>query len=267
MRETGSSEWSKLWGRGGFPRSYLAASEEDSAAWREGFIRTFLERDLPALGIRVPAPAMRRFWTMLAHWHGQTWNGSDLARSMGLSDKTIRNYLDILTESYMLRQLQPWHENLKKRQVKSPKIYLRDTGILHHLLGVPDTHALHGHPKVGASWEGFALEQVLRILDCHAPYFWATQSGAELDLMVLHNGQRLGFEFKFSESPKITRSMRIAIHDLHLDQLRIVFPGGDEITLDDKLTACGIESLPEILQELTPPQTATPAQSARPAGA
>ncbi|MBE3088195.1 MAG: ATP-binding protein, partial [Chloroflexi bacterium] len=163
LQEAGARRWERLWVRGGFPRSFLARSESDSLAWREGFIRTFLERDIPQLGIGVAPAAMRRFWTMLAHSHGQTWNGSELARSMGLSDKTVRSYLDVLTGSFMVRQLQPWHENIGKRQVKAPKVYLRDTGVLHSLIGVTDRHTLFGHPRVGASWEGFALEQVLAV--------------------------------------------------------------------------------------------------------
>lgn len=166
--------WQSHWLRGGYPRSFLAASEEDSLAWREGFIRTFLERDLPQLGINIPAPAMRRFWSMLAHYHGQTWNASELSRAMGLSDKTVRSYLDILSGAFMVRQLQPWFENTGKRQVRAPKIYLRDSGLLHSLLNLPDLHTLLGHPKVGASWEGYAIEQALSILRPNEAYFWAT---------------------------------------------------------------------------------------------
>ena len=183
LAETGAETWETLWLRGGFPRSFLANSEEDSLAWREGFIRTFLERDIPQLGINIPAVTMRRFWTMLAHYHGQTWNAAEIGRSMGLSDKTVRSYLDILTGTFMIRQLQPWFENLGKRQVKSPKIYFRDTGLLHSLLDIPDRHILLGHPKVGASWEGFAIEQALQILHPNAAYFWGTHAGAEIDLV------------------------------------------------------------------------------------
>ena len=183
LSETGADTWEPLWLRGGFPRSFLANSETDSLAWREGFIRTFLERDIPQLGINIPAITMRRFWTMLAHYHGQTWNAAEIGRSMGLSDKTVRSYLDILTGAFMIRQLQPWFENLGKRQVKSPKIYFRDSGLLHSLLEVPDKHSLLGHPKVGASWEGFALEQALQILHPNTAYFWGTHAGAELDLV------------------------------------------------------------------------------------
>ena len=232
LSETGGNAWEPLWLRGGFPRSFLAASEDDSRAWREGFIRTFLERDIPQLGINIPAVAMRRFWTMLAHYHGQTWNAAELGRSMGLSDKTVRSYLDILTGTFMIRQLQPWFENLGKRQVKSPKIYFRDTGLLHSLLDIPDKHSLLGHPKVGASWEGFALEQALQILHPNAVYFWGTHAGAELDLVFQFQGKRYGMEIKFNEAPSLTPSMRIATSELALDHLWIVYPGSEIISRD-----------------------------------
>ena len=225
LSEVKADKVNQLWVRGGFPRSYLAKNGKDSVAWREGFIRTFLERDIPALGITTPAPAMRRFWSMLAHVHGQTWNGSELSRSMGQSDKTVRGYLDILTGTFMIRQLQPWYENLKKRQVKSPKIYLRDSGILHSLLNIADYSQLSGHPRLGASWEGFALEQVLNVLNTTDVYFWATHSGAELDLLFFAGGKRFGVEFKFSDAPKVSRSMHMAINDLSLEHLWVVFPG------------------------------------------
>jgi predicted AAA+ superfamily ATPase len=246
LAEVGAERWPELWQRGGFPPSFLADSEADSAAWREGFIRTFLERDLPQAGLRLPAPAMRRFWTMLAHSHGQRWNASEIARSMALSDKTVRSYLDTLTQTYMVRQLQPWFENVGKRQVKSPKIYLRDTGVLHALLGLGDATELSAHPKVGASWEGFALEQVLRHSGPGGGYFWATQSGAELDLLLLRGARREGYEFKFSEAPRPTRSMRIAMEDLRLDKLRIVCPGRALVDLGGGVEVCGIERLSEI---------------------
>ncbi|MCI0408590.1 MAG: ATP-binding protein, partial [Acidobacteria bacterium] len=176
LGETGAESLEKLWIRGAFPRSFLARSVRDSLAWRESFLRTFLERDVPQLGITIPAPAMRRFWTMLAHNHGQTWNASKLARSMGLSDKTVRSYLDVLTGTFLVRQLQPWHTNVGKRQVKAPKVYLRDSGVLHRLLGVDDRDDLLGHPQAGASWEGFALEQTLAVLRPAEVYFWSTHS-------------------------------------------------------------------------------------------
>lgn len=236
LRETGADAWQTLWLRGGFPRSFLADSEEDSLAWREGFIRTFLERDIPQLGITIPSAAMRRFWTMLAHYHGRTWNASELARSMGLSDKTVRFYLDILTGTFMVRQLQPWYENLGKRQVKAPKIYLRDSGLLHGLLSLPDLHSLSGHPQVGASWEGFALEQVLRAVNPPEAFFWATHSGAEIDLFFLSRGRRYAVEVKFNEAPHVTRSMRVALQDLNLDHLWIVYPGQHPYPAHEKIT-------------------------------
>lgn len=225
LSETGAHQWIRLWVRGGFPRAFLADSTDDSLAWREGFVRTFLERDIPQLGIGIPAVAMRRFWTMLAHYHGQRWNASELARSMGMSDKTVRTYLDILTGTFMVRQLQPWHENLGKRQVKAPKVYLRDSGLLHRLLGVDDHHGLLAHPRLGASWEGFALEQILRAFDPAEPFFWAAYSGAEIDLLFARGGLRCGFEIKFNEAPSIRRSLYTVIDDLKLDRIWVVYPG------------------------------------------
>jgi len=247
LTELGQGAWQSLWVRGGFPRSYLAESEEDSVAWREGFIRTFLQRDIPELGIRIAAAAMRRFWTMLAHYHGQVWNASKIAGALGLSDKTVRSYLDLLTETYMLRQLQPWHENLHKRQVKSPKVYFRDTGLLHSLLGLQDFHAVIGHPQVGASWEGFALEQILRIIRPAEAYFWATYSGAELDLFFVANGRRYGVECKFSEAPQPTKSMIAAIDSLRLDKLLIVYPGDKVWPVNERITVCPIHKVQESL--------------------
>ena len=236
LRETGADAWERLWLRGGFPRSFLAASDEDSLAWREGFIRTFLERDIPQLGITIPAAAMRRFWTMLAHYHGQTWNASELARAMGLSDKTVRSYLDILTGTFMVRQLQPWYENIGKRQVKAPKIYLRDSGVLHSLLSLPNLHVLTGHPRVGASWEGFALEQFLQIVKPSEAFFWATHNGAEIDLFFLSQGRRFAVEVKFNEAPRITRSMHSALDNLHLDHLWIIYPGSHAYPVHEQIT-------------------------------
>ena len=234
--EVGVGNKNILWLRGGFPRAYLADSLDDSLAWREGFIRTFLERDIPQLGINIPALAMRRFWTMLAHYHGQTWNASELARSMGLSDKTVRSYLDILTGTFMVRQLQPWFENLSKRQVKSPKVYFRDSGLLHSLLGITDETSLLGHPKSGASWEGFAIEQVLQAVRPAQAYFWSTYSGPELDLMFFQDGKRYGVEVKFNEAPNVTDSMRTAVKDLSLEHLWIVYPGKDEYPVEKNIT-------------------------------
>jgi len=246
LQETGAGAWKGLWLRGGFPRSYLAGSAADSEAWREGFLKTFLERDIPQLGISIPAAAMRRFWTMLSHYHGQNWNASELARSMGLSDKTVRSYLDILSGTYMVRQLQPWHENIGKRQVKAPKIYLRDSGILHALMSVGDDMALQAHPRVGASWEGFALEMTLRMLQPGEAYFWRTHSGAELDLLVNLRGRRFGFEFKYSEAPRITCSAHTAVSDLQLDHAWVVYPGEYSFPIDGKITAMPLAKIPEL---------------------
>lgn len=250
LAETGVDSWEALWLRGGFPRSFLAHSDEDSLAWREDFIRTFLERDIPQLGINIPAVAMRRFWTMLAHYHGQTWNAAEISRSMGLSDKTVRSYLDILTGTFMIRQLQPWFENPGKRQVKSPKIYFRDTGLLHSLLDIPDAHSLLGHPKVGASWEGFAIEQALEILSLNSVYFWGTHAGAEIDLIFQHKGKRYGMEVKFNEAPTLTPSMRIASSDLSLDHLWIIYPGNEIYPVANNITALPLKNLESLHEQL-----------------
>jgi len=254
LLETASSAGQQLWLRGGFPRSFLAKNEADSLAWREGFIRTFLERDLPQLGINIQVTAMRRFWTMLAHTHGQIWNGSALGRSLSLSDKTVRHYLDILTSAYMLRQLQPWHANLKKRQVKSPKIYFRDTGLLHSLLGLETYHQLLGHPALGSSWEGFALEQVMRIVRPKDAYFWATHSGAEVDLFFVAGGRNYAIEFKFSEAPKMTRSMLSALESLELDYLWVIYPGGQSYPIHERigvspLNEAGLSAISEKIEK------------------
>lgn len=246
LSETGGDAWQTLWVRGGFPRSYLAAVDADSVAWREGFIRTFLERDIPELGFALPSVAMRRFWTMLAHYHGQTWNASELSRSLGLSDKTVRSYLDILTGTYMIRQLQPWAANLAKRQVKSPKVYLRDSGILHSLLSLPDWQALLGHPKVGASWEGFAIEQIIRLLRLPEAYFWATHSGAEVDLLFFQRGKAYGMEVKFTETPGISRSMRTAVEELNLAHLWIIYPGRHSYPVAEKITVWPLQRVAEL---------------------
>lgn len=246
LSETGADTWRQLWVRGGFPRSFLAESEEDSLAWREGFIRTFLERDIPQLGISIPAAAMRRFWTMLAHYHGQTWNAAELARSMGFSDKTVRSYLDILTSTFMVRQLQPWYENISKRQVKAPKVYFRDTGLLHSLLDIRDQHTLLGNPKVGASWEGFALEQILQALRPSQAYYWATYGGAELDLVFLHSGKRYGVEVKFNEAPRLMPSMRTALQTLDLEHLWVLYPGQHEYLVSERITVWPLARVTEL---------------------
>lgn len=249
--EVGVEHAAELWLRGGFPRSYLASSLEDSVAWRESFIRTFLERDLPQLGIRLPAVTLRRFWTMMAHYHGEVWSASEVARSFGVTDKTVRGYLDVLTGAFMIRQLAPWFENIGKRQVKAPKLYLRDSGLLHSLLGLGDRHQVLGHPKSGASWEGFALEQVLRRTGVTECYFWATHGGAELDLLLFSGGRRIGVEFKLSDAPKATKSMHTAMEDLGLDHLWVVYPGKHSYPLAPGITAVPLTEIPgkESLQE------------------
>ena len=243
LAEAGTSAWRTLWLRGGLPRSCLAASDADSMAWRDGFVRTFLERDIPQLGITIPAAAMRRFWTMLAHWHGRTWNASELGRSVAVSDKTVRGYLDLLTGTYMVRQLQPWFANVAKRQVKAPKVYLRDTGLLHALLGLPDAGALLGHPGVGPSWEGFVIEQVLAALGRPDAWFWAAHGGGELDLLVIERGRRIGFEVKFSEAPKLTRTTRTVAETLALDHLFVVCPTRAAYPVDDRITVLPVEDV------------------------
>ncbi|MGH8621673.1 MAG: ATP-binding protein [Burkholderiales bacterium] len=243
LDEIGAKAWRTLWSRGGFPRSYLATSEAESRLWRESFIRLFLERDLPQLGIAAAAAAMRRFWTMLAHYHGQKWNAAEPARSLGVNESTIRRYLDWLTQTFMVRQLLPWHENLGKRQVKAPRIYFRDTGLLHELLGIRDADELLIHPKSGASWEGFALEQMLRIATPDEAYFWATHAGAELDLLILKDGRRVGVEFKRMDAPRLAPSMRAAMKDLRLEVLYVVYPGSRRYSLAERIEAVPLSAL------------------------
>lgn len=234
----------KLWFRGGFPRSFLANNNSESNLWRKSYIRTFIEQDIPNFGFQVPPQQLRRFWMMLTHNHGNIFNSSELGRSLNLSHKSIRYYVDILTSTLMVRQLQPWFENISKRQVKSPKIYFRDSGIFHSLLGLESQSSLLTHPKLGSSWEGFALEEIIRHheaepLDC---YFWATHAHAELDLLILKNGMRLGFEFKYTDSPRKTKSMVTALEDLKLDHLKLIYPGDKSFPLSEKIEAVGLES-------------------------
>lgn len=241
--EAGAGRRDMLWSRGGFPRSFLAPDDAASFAWRQDFIRTFLERDIPELGIRTPAETLRRFWTMIAHYHAQVWNAAELGRSLAASEKTARRYLDILAGAFMVRILPPWYENLKKRQVKSPKIYLRDSGILHALLQLGSLNEVMGHPKLGASWEGFALEHILGVLGTRDAYFWATHSGAELDLMVMKSGKRHGFEIKYSDAPPLRRSMHVAIEDLGLHRLWVVYPGDRSYNLHEKVSVIPLEAV------------------------
>ena len=251
VSEVGADLMHRLWTRGGFPRSFLAPDDAASVAWREGFIRTFLERDIPQLGITIPSESLRRFWTMVAHYHGQLWNGAQIGRSLGVSETTARRYLDILAGSYMVRILPPWFENLKKRQVKAPKAYLRDSGVLHALLGLKTPSAVHGHPKLGASWEGFAVEHVLALLESREAYFWATHAGAELDLLVPVGGKRFGFEFKYADAPGRTRSMLVALEDLSLEHIWVIYPGKESYAIHERISVVPLAALPEVTMGLS----------------
>ncbi|MCU0913084.1 MAG: ATP-binding protein [Planctomycetes bacterium] len=252
LEEVGVAHQSRLWIRGGLPRSFLARSAAESHEWRQGFIRTFLERDLPQLGLRVNATTLRRFWTMLAHYHGQIWNASEFARSFGVADTTVRDYLDRLTSAMVVRQLSPWHENVAKRQVKSPKVYLADSGLLHTLLNLRTQTDVEAHPKVGASWEGWVLEQVVRRLnvDRQECFFWATHAGAELDLLVVRGRKRLGFEVKRTVAPGLTASMRQALLDLRLDWLDVIHAGDRTFALGDRVRALATSRLLDDLKQL-----------------
>jgi len=245
LQEVGAHQRDLLLLRGGFPRSFLAQDNVLSMVWRQSFIRTFLERDIPQLGISIPAETLRRFWTMVAHYHGQIWNAAEFARSMGTSENTARRYLDILSGAFMVRVLPPWFENLSKRQVKAPKIYIRDSGILNALLQMPSMADLQGHPKMGSAWEGFALEQVINAFKTRDVYFWATHSGAELDLLVMASGKRYGFEFKYTDAPGRSRSMHVALQDLGLEYLWVVYPGLKEYSLGDRMAVIPIDHLPQ----------------------
>ena len=248
LHEVGAPNWRELWLRGGFPRSYLADTPAGSGLWRTNFVRTFLERDIPQLGIRVPAETLRRFWTMIGHYHGQVWNAAEFARSLGVSQGAARGYLDILAGAFMVRVLPPWFENLKKRQVKAPKVYVRDTGLLHTLLDVAGEPELAGHPKVGASFEGFAMEQLLTLLEEDNAYFWATHGGAELDMLVSHGGRRYGFECKLADAPGTTRSMRVALEDLGLERLWVLYPGEEGYVLDDRISVHPVSRVAEVVE-------------------
>ncbi len=238
-------ESNKLWLRGGFPRSYLAETEEKSFLWRKNYITTFLERDILNLGFNIPPEQMRRFWLMIAHYHGQILNASELSRSLSISDHTVRRYIDILAGTFMIRILSPWFENLKKRQVKSPKIYFRDSGILNALLDIEDNKMLQRNPKLGAFWEGFALEQIIQalVVSSQECFFWATQAAAELDLFIIKKGKRIGFEFKYTDSPTTSKSMHSAQRDLKLDLLMVIYPGKDIFPLTETFVACGLDSI------------------------
>ncbi len=241
LAEVGEKNLRRRWWRGGFPRAFLAKSDVEARSWQENFIRTFLERDIRQLGVESPPMALRRLWMMLAHYHGQIWNASELSRSLGESHPTIKRHLDILTGALMVRQLPPWHENLGKRQVMSPKVYIRDSGLLHALLDVPTFGSLEGHPKLGASWEGFVIEEILGLAGQPHACFWATQSGAELDLLLLRRGLRYGVEIKYGDAPGFTKSMRIALEDLNLRHLFVVYPGSETYELEKRVTVLPLE--------------------------
>ncbi len=243
LSEVGPDTFRALWWRGGFPRSFLAQTDAQSRQWREDFIQTFLERDLRRFGVQVAPTALRRFWTMVSHYHGQIWNASEIGRSLGEAHTTVRRHLEILCGAFVMRQLPPWFENIGKRQIKSPKVYLRDSGLLHALLGIPSFAALETHPKLGASWEGFAMEEVLRVTGDRDAYFWNTQGGAELDLLVFINGRRIGFEFKYADAPAVTRSIHVARADLRLDRVFIVHPGRKSYSLNEWAEAISLREV------------------------
>ena len=243
LADLGAAAQIRQWLRGGFPLSFTARTEADSVAWRRQFLQTFLERDLPQLGVTIPAVALRRFWHMLAHYHGQIWNAAELARALAVNESTVRRYLDLMTGVFMVRQLPPWFENLGKRQVKAPKVYLRDSGLLHTLLGIANQRDLEHHPKVGASWEGYAVEEVLKALRPDETYYWATHNGAEIDLVIFKNGRRIGVECKRTDAPTLTPSMRIALADLKLDELHVVYPGQTRYALTRKVEVVPLAQL------------------------
>ncbi len=243
LDEVGAAALDKHWLRGGFPRAFLARSEADSVSWRAQMIQTFLERDVPQLGVRIPATTLRRFWTMVAHYHGGVWSNAEPARSLGMSEPSVRRYLDLLAGLYMVRLLSPWHENLSKRQVKSPKVYVRDSGLLHELLGIRSEAELLGHPKLGASFEGYAIEQTLRVVAPDEAYFWATHQGAELDLFMRKGGKRIGIEVKRQDAPSLSASMRIALEDLKLDRLVVLYPGDTAYQLADRVEVVPLSAL------------------------
>lgn len=243
IADVGISAHEVLWLRGGFPLSFLATSDGNSVAWRKSFIQTLLERDIPSFGIGTPAPTLFRFWTMLAHYHGQIWNAAEPARSLGIGETSVRRYLDLLEGVYMVRQLQPWHESLKKRQVKSPKVYIRDSGLLHQLLGIRTLPELFSHPKCGASWEGFVIEEIISMVQPDEVYFWATHAGAELDLLLFKDGRRFGVEIKRADAPRLTPSMRAALEDLRLDRLLVVYPGDRRYPLSERVEVVPLQVL------------------------
>jgi len=252
LEEVGVAAQLRHWLRGGFPLSYLAEDDSRSSLWRADFIRTFLERDLGQMGFSTPSSTMLRFWTMAAHYHGQIWSHAAIAGAMNIGEKSVRRYLDVLTDLYMLRQLQPWHANLKKRQVKSPKVYFRDTGLLHYLLGVRTEKELWTHPKYGASWEGYVIEESLKAVAPEEAFFWATHQGAEIDLVLIKDGRLLGVECKRVDAPRLTPSMRIALDDLKLERIAVVYPGAKRFPLAERVEAVPLDALVDGMKGLFP---------------
>jgi len=237
LEEVGAEVQARHWLRGGFPLSYLAWSEADSVAWRKNFVQTFLERDLPQLGVRIPATTLLRFWTMVAHYHGQVWNAAEPARSLSMGETSVRRYLDLLTDVFMIRQLPPWFANTTKRQIKAPKVYFRDSGLLHYLLGIRSEKDLLSHPKSGASWEGYVIDEVLRVVEPEEAYFWGTHGGAEVDLLLRKDGKMVGVECKRLDAPRLTPSMRAALSDLGLERIVVIYPGERRYTLAEQVEA------------------------------
>jgi predicted AAA+ superfamily ATPase len=252
LAEVGGDESSRLWLRGGFPESFTATSEPNSFSWRKNFIQTFLERDLPQAGVSIAATSLYRFWNMLAHYHGQAWNASEPARSLGVSQPTVRRHLDLLTGFFMMRQLPPWHANLKKRQVKAPKVYFRDTGLLHQILGIRTEKDLLGSPKCGASWEGYAIEQTIQACHPDESYFWATHNGAEIDLLMVKDGRLLGVECKRMDAPRLTPSMQIALSELGLERIVVIYPGTTRYQVANRVEAVPIRTLASGFNEIFP---------------
>lgn len=241
--ELGPRALQRHWRRGGFPPAYLARTEPDSFVWRQQFIQTYLDRNLPDMGISLPSATLLRFWTMVAHYHGGIWNSAEPARSLGVSMPTVRRYLDLFTGLYLVRQLQPWHENLKKRQVKAPKIFIRDSGLLHALLGINNERDMLSHPKAGSSWEGYAMEEVLQAVKPDSAYYWATYNGAELDLVLFKRGRRYGVEMKFKDAPQLTPSMRIALEDLRLEHITVLYPGDRRYSLSERVSVVPLSDI------------------------
>ena len=235
LSDVGAGAMAKHWLRGGFPLSFTARGNSDSVVWRTQFLQTFLERDMPQLGVGIPAATLRRFWMMVAHYHGQIWNSAEIGRALAINETTVRRYLDLMTDVFMVRQVRPWFENLGKRQVKAPKVYVRDSGLLHALLNISSPRDLEGHPKVGASWEGYAVEEIIKYFQIGETYFWATHNGAELDMLLFKDGKRIGVECKRMDAPTMTPSIRHALTDLKLDHLHVVYPGTQRYALADKV--------------------------------